>query len=246
MINSTDIAQMIDHSMLQPYLEPDEVLRGCDTALRYRTASVCARPCDMAAVARRLEGSGVHACTVIGFPHGTALPSVKLFESKQALDDGATELDMVINVGRLIAGDHAYIEDEIQSLCELAHSNGALLKVILENCWLTPDKIRLACGICSRCGVDFVKTSTGYGRYGARLSDIAIMRSAIAPEVRIKAAGGIRTLDMLLCCRFAGCARCGASATEAIMSEALRREAEGTLAEKTSAEFEAARAAENA
>lgn len=244
MVSSAQIAAMLDHSMLQPYLTDYEIDRGCDVALKYRTASVCARPADMPTVVRRLEGSGIGACTVIGFPHGSVQPDVKLFEARRALDDGARELDMVINLGRLRAGDAAYVHDEIAAICQAAHAQQAIVKVILENCYLTFDEIARACAICSDCGADFVKTSTGYGKYGAKLRDLMLMKRSIAPQVRIKAAGGIRTLDMALLCRFAGCARCGASATEDIMREALRREAEGTLRDKTQAEFDAALAAE--
>lgn len=244
MLSSAQIAAMLDHSMLQPYLTDRDIARGCDVALQYQTASVCARPCDMPAVAKRLDGSSVKACTVIGFPHGAVTPDAKLFEARRALDDGARELDMVINIGRMRAGDDAYVRDEIAAICQAAHAQSAIVKVILENCYLTPEEIARACAICGECGADFVKTSTGYGKYGAKLRDLMLMRRSIAPGVRIKAAGGIRALDMALLCRFAGCARCGASATEEIMREALRREAEGALRDKAQAEFDAALAAE--
>ena len=244
MLTSSDIVSMIDHSMLQPYLTDYEISSGCETAIKYHTASVCARPADMPTVVRRLEGTGIPACTVIGFPHGSVRPDVKLFESKRALDDGARELDMVINIGRLRAGDAAYVEDEIAAIVAAAHDSEAIVKVILENCYLTFDEIALTCAICSRAGADFVKTSTGYGKYGAKLRDLVLMKKSITPGMKVKAAGGIRTLDTALLCRFAGSSRCGASATEEIMREAMRREAEGTLCEKTQAEFDAALAAE--
>ena len=123
MLTSSDIASMIDHSMLQPYLTDYEISSGCETAIKYHTASVCARPADMPTVVRRLEGTGIPACTVIGFPHGSVRPDVKLFESKRALDDGARELDMVINIGRLRAGDAAYVEDEIAAIVAAAHDS---------------------------------------------------------------------------------------------------------------------------
>ena len=244
MLNPAQIAAMLDHSMLQPYLTDYEIARGCDIALEYHTASVCARPADMPTVVKRLDGSGINACTVIGFPHGSVQPDVKLYEASRALDDGASELDMVINIGRMRAGDEAYVHDEIAAICEAAHLQNAIVKVILENCYLTFNEIARACDICSRCGADFVKTSTGYGKYGAKLRDLLLMKRSISPGMRMKAAGGIRTLDMALLCRFTGCARCGASATQDIMREALRREAEGTLRDKTQAEFDAALAAE--
>lgn len=244
MLTSSDIASMIDHSMLQPYLTDYEISAGCETALKYHTASVCARPCDMPTVVRCLEGSGIPACTVIGFPHGSERQDVKLFESQRALDDGAKELDMVINIGRLRAGDAAYVEDEIASIVSLAHANDALVKVIFENCYLTFKEIEQACAICVKANADFVKTSTGYGKYGAKLRDLVLMKQLITPEMRLKAAGGIRTLDMALLCRLVGCSRCGASATEAIVREAQRREAEGMLCGKTRAELDAALAVE--
>ena len=151
---------------------------------------------------------------------------------------------MVINIGRLRAGDAAYVEDEIAAIVAAAHDSEAIVKVILENCYLTFDEIALTCAICSRAGADFVKTSTGYGKYGAKLRDLVLMKKSITPGMKVKAAGGIRTLDTALLCRFAGSSRCGASATEEIMREAMRREAEGTLCEKTQAEFDAALAAE--
>jgi deoxyribose-phosphate aldolase len=244
MITAKDIASMIDHSMLQPYMTNAEVGRGCEVALRYHTASVCARPDDMATVVRELKGSGIPACTVIGFPHGSVRADVKLYEAQRALDEGVEELDMVINIGRLRAGEDGYVRDDIAAIVNAAHSANAIVKVILENCFLTREEIERACRICCDVHADFVKTSTGYGKYGAKLRDLIVMRDSITPDVRIKAAGGIRTLDMALLCRHIGCSRCGASATEAIMQETLRREAEGTLIEKTAEELQAALAVE--
>ena len=193
MLTSSDIASMIDHSMLQPYLTDYEISSGCEAAIKYHTASVCARPADMPTVVRRLEGTGIPACTVIGFPHGSVRPDVKLFESKRALDDGARELDMVINIGRLRAGDAAYVEDEIAAIVAAAHDSEAIVKVILENCYLTFDEIALTCAICSRAGADFVKTSTGFSTHGATEADVKLMRDTVGADIGVKAAGGIRT-----------------------------------------------------
>ena len=221
------LAGMIDHSVLQPWLVEDDIARACDIAIEYGTATVCARPCDMPLVARRLGGSGVKPCTVIGFPHGDSVTKVKLYEAQCALDDGARELDMVINIGALRGGNIGYVQDEVAALAEAAHAGGAILKVILENCCLTRDEIAVATKLSCAAGADFVKTSTGYGKYGARLTDVLIMHDNVASGVRIKAAGGIRTLDTALLMVKAGCSRIGASATKAIVDEACRREAEG-------------------
>ncbi len=232
------VAKMLDHSTLQPYLTPDDVRRGCDIALKYGTATVCARPFDMPLVVKALHGSDVLPCTVIGFPHGAHHTSVKVFESERALDDGCKELDMVINIGMLLAGENKYVQDEIAKLAYAAHVRKAILKVIIETCYLSDEQKTLVCKLAEVAGADFVKTSTGYGSAGATIHDVALMRAAVKPAVRVKASGGIRTLDTVLACRAAGAARCGVSATEKIMEEAILRDREGTLREAadTSAE----------
>jgi deoxyribose-phosphate aldolase len=184
-----------------------------------------------------LKGSDVKLCTVIGFPHGSHRTDVKVFESERAMDDGAVELDMVLNIGRLIAGQLDYVERDIRAVVDAAHRRGAIVKVILENAYLTDAQKAEACRICERAGADFVKTSTGYAPTGATIADLKLMRATCSPKVRVKAAGGVRTLGMVLACRAAGCARCGATATEAIMEEALKREAEGTLSEVSAEEL---------
>ncbi len=229
MLTSKDIAKMLDHSMLQPQLEPSAVRRGCEVAKKYDTATVCVRPCDLPIAAEVLRGTDVKLCTVIGFPHGSHRTDVKVFEAERAMDDGAVELDMVLNIGKLIAGDLDEVETDIRAVVEAAHRRGAIVKVILENAYLTDEQKVQACQICERAGADFVKTSTGYAPTGATIEDLKLMRSAVSDKVRVKAAGGIRTLGTVLACRAAGCARCGASATEAILEEALRLEAEGRL-----------------
>ena len=222
-MNRNEIAKLLDHSVLQPYLTDDDIRRGCDIALKYRTATVCARPGDMPLVSRLLEGSGVLPCTVIGFPHGAHRTDVKVFESQKALDDGCKELDMVIAIGKLKSGENSYVRDEIAKIAETAHKGGAILKVILETCFLDRDFIRLACKLSEEGGADFVKTSTGYGTYGARAEDVALMRESVSPKVRVKASGGIRDLDTVLTMHANGADRCGVSATEAIMQEAIKR-----------------------
>jgi deoxyribose-phosphate aldolase len=218
-----ELAKLLDHSTLQPFLTDDDIRRGCDVALRYETATVCARPGDMKLVSAALRGSAVLPCTVIGFPHGAHTTDVKLYESRKALEDGCRELDMVIAIGKLLSGEEAYVRDEIALLASAAHEADAILKVIIETCFLTDDQKRLACRLSEEAGADFVKTSTGYGKGGATAQDIALMRAAVSPRVRVKASGGIRDLDTVLLMRKMGADRCGVSATEAIMEEAIRR-----------------------
>ena len=231
-ISLRDIAKMLDHSTLQPFLTEDDIRKGCDIALQYDTATVCARPGDMPLVVKLLSGSDVKPCTVIGFPHGAHHTAVKVFEAERALDDGCRELDMVLNIGRLLHGDEAYVQDEIARLAQAAHARNALLKVILETCYLNDDQKKLACRLSEAAGADFVKTSTGYGSAGATVADVALMREAVSEKVSVKASGGIRTLDMVLACRKAGAARCGVSATAKIMAEAIDRLEKGILTEQ--------------
>ena len=229
MLTPADIAKMLDHSTLQPWLTDEDIKKGCEIALRYHTATVCARPGDMKLVSRLLAGSDVKPCTVIGFPHGAHVTKVKVYEAEQALTDGCKELDMVINIGRLKAGDDDYVEADIKAVAETAHRGNALLKVIIETCYLTDEEKAKACRICEKAGADFVKTSTGYGSHGATPEDVALMRASVSDKVKVKAAGGMRTLDAILAVRAAGADRCGVSATAAIMEEAEKRFAEGTL-----------------
>lgn len=224
-----DIAKMLDHSTLQPFLTQDDIRKGCEIALRYDTASVCARPGDMKLVAELLAGSDVKVCTVIGFPHGNHKPEIKLAEAKAALADGCDELDMVINIGKMIAGDEDAVRDEIKLICDAAHAAGAKVKVILENCYLTDAQKKRACELSAEAGADWVKTSTGYGSGGCTLDDLRLMRASVPPSVQVKGSGGIRDLDTVLAAREIGVTRCGVSATEKIMREAEERYAKGRL-----------------
>ena len=226
-----DIAKMLDHSTLQPFLTDEDIRKGCELALRYDTASVCARPCDMPLVASLLRGSDVKVCTVIGFPHGTHRTAIKVAEAKQALADGCTELDMVINIGKLLGGDEDYVREEIRQIVQVAHEAGALVKVILETCYLTDAQKVTACHLSEEAGADFVKTSTGYGTKGCTIQDLQLMRRSVSERVQVKGSGGIRDLDTMLSARAVGATRCGVSATAAIMAEAEKRYAEGTLQE---------------
>lgn len=226
-----DIAKMLDHSTLQPYLTEEDIRRGCELALHYDCASVCARPCDVPILAEMLKGSDVKICTVIGFPHGAHETAIKVAEAKLALDEGCQELDMVINIGRMIRGDHDYVKNEIKQIADLAHGRGAIVKVILETCYLTDEQKKTACRLSEEAGADFVKTSTGYGSKGCTIEDLKLMRAAVSEHVRVKGSGGIRDLDTVLSARAVGAARCGVSATAKIMEEAEKRYAEGTLKE---------------
>jgi deoxyribose-phosphate aldolase len=234
MITVKDIAKMIDHSILQPTHTDEDLLKQCDIALKYDVASVCVKPYAVKIAAQKLARSSVQVGCVIGFPHGNSSTKVKVFEAEQACLDGATEVDMVINIGKTLGGDWDYVETEIKAVTDICHRNDAIVKVIFENDFITKaeDKIRL-CEICTRVGADFVKTSTGYGfvkqpngdfNYkGATLDDIKLMRKYSGPKVQVKCAGGVRTLDDLLKMREAGATRSGATATEAILTEARKR-----------------------
>lgn len=217
------IAKMIDHSLLQPVLRDDELEDGCRTALRYDVASVCIKPYYLARCAEILRGSSVLPSTTIGFPHGGHATVLKVAEAVQAIRDGGKELDMVANIGKVLSGDWRFVLEDIRAVVEMAHAEGAIVKVIFENCYLQdPQKIRL-CEICGEVGADFVKTSTGYGTGGATLDDLRLMRRHSPPAVKVKAAGGVRTLDALLEARAAGAARVGATRTAEIVEEARRR-----------------------
>jgi len=229
MLTVQDIADMIDHSLLRPELTDGDVREGCRIARDQRCVSVCAKPADVALCARELAGSPVLVTTVVGFPHGSSTTATKLFEARQMLDAGAVELDMVLNIGKLRSGELAYVEEEIRAVCEAAHGAKALVKVILENAYLTDEQKVAACRLSERAGADFVKTSTGFAKSGATIEDLKLMRASCSERVRIKAAGGVRTLDDALAVRAVGTSRFGATQTVAILAEAAERAAQGRL-----------------
>ncbi len=217
------IAKLIDHSLLDPTLSDEALEAGCRLARRYDVASVCIKPYWLARCVELLAGSTVEPSTTIGFPHGAQTTSLKRREAEEALEVGATELDMVINIGKAVSGDWQYVSDDIRAVVAAAHERGKLVKVIFENCYLNDEqKIRL-CQICGQVGADFVKTSTGYGTSGATHDDLRLMRSHSPPSVRVKAAGGVRTFDQLLAVRALGVTRIGASRTADILDECRRR-----------------------
>jgi deoxyribose-phosphate aldolase len=215
-----ELAKMIDHSLLQPKLTDEELFAGCQLAKDLQVASVCIKPYAVRLASSLLARSGVAIGTTIGFPHGSHTTATKMFEAEQALRDGATELDMVVNIGKVVGGQWSFVASDIQAIVEIAHAQGGIVKVIFENAMLDdPMKIRL-CEICSQAQVDFVKTSTGYGDGGATDHDLKLMREHAAPTVGVKAAGGVRTLARLLEVRKLGVTRVGATATAAILQEA--------------------------
>lgn len=226
-----DIAAMIDHSLLRPNLTETEFIEGVELSAKYKVATCSVVPFDVKRAVKMLEGSGVPVSTVVAFPHGTVPTEVKVFEAQRSLEAGAIELDMVMAISHMMAGDYAYVETDIRAVAETAHAHGAELKVIFENCFLTKDMIVKACQISEAAGADFVKTSTGYGSAGATLEDIKLMRASVSPRMKVKAAGGIRTLDEFLQYRAAGTNRIATRGSQAILEEAARREAEGTLKE---------------
>ena len=231
MLTSKDIAKMIDHSLLNPTLTTEQVIEGCRLAAEYGAATVCVKPCDVALSKEVLKNNDVLVTTVIGFPHGSSKTEIKVLEAKEAIKDGAVELDMVLNIGKLLAREFDYVEKDIKAVVDAAHESNVIVKVIFENCYLTQELKEIACQICERTGADFVKTSTGYGTGGATIEDLRLMRRTCSEKIRVKAAGGVRTLDGALAVRSVGTVRFGATATKAIVEEARKREAEGTLRE---------------
>jgi deoxyribose-phosphate aldolase len=218
-----DISKMIDHSLLNPVLTDREMEEGCRLAVRYDVASACVKPYYLKRCAELLAGSTVAASTVLGFPHGGHTTGAKVAEAEGALRDGGVELDMVVNIGKVLSEHWAYVRDDIKAVVDVSHAGGAIVKVIFENCYLQDlHKIRL-CEICAELGADFVKTSTGYGSGGATIADLKLMRKHSPQSVRIKAAGGIRTLDALLEVRALGVARSGATRTGEMLDQCAQR-----------------------
>jgi deoxyribose-phosphate aldolase len=215
------VAKTIDHALLRPDMSRDEVRAGCEVALKYDVASVCCKPADVAFCADILRGSDVHVGTVVGFPHGNSATSTKVFETKQVLADGATEIDVVINIGWIKSAMYDQVRDEIAAV--VAAASGNQVKVILENAYLTKEEIVKACQLCEAAGADYVKTSTGFAPTGAILEDVQLMRASVSSKVEVKSAGGVKSLDMLLSFMDAGVKRSGASGTAAMLDEFVER-----------------------
>jgi deoxyribose-phosphate aldolase len=216
------VAAMIDHSLLRPELTLDDVLEGCATAALYRVASATLRPCDVAVGVDALSGSGVPVSTVVGFPHGSSTTATKVSEAHECIADGAIELDMVLNIGRLRSGDLAYVTDDIAAVVDAA-GDDAIVKVIFENAYLEDAQKVDACRISESAGAAFVKTSTGFAPTGATVADLELMVASVSPAVRVKAAGGIRTLDGLLEVMSIGVRRIGATRTESMLEDYKER-----------------------
>jgi deoxyribose-phosphate aldolase len=213
------IAKMMDHSLLQQTVTDEELEAGCQLARSYDVASVCIKPYAVPLAGRILAGSTVAVGTTIGFPHGGHVTAIKVAEAEQAMADGARELDMVVNIGKVLSKDWKYVAADIAAVVEAAHRKGALVKVIFENCFLANEHKEQLCRICGEVRADFVKTSTGYGATGATDEDLRLMRRCAPPHVQVKAAGGVRSYERLLAVRALGVTRVGATATKEILED---------------------------
>lgn len=234
MSKTRTLAKMIDHSILHPTMTDEDLIRECEVAKKYDVASVCVKPYNVPLAAKLLKGSDVLVGCVIGFPAGNSAIDVKVFEVVKACKDGAVEIDMVINIGKALQGDWEYIENEISTITEVCHELDAIVKVIFETDYISKkeDIVKL-CQICTKVGADYVKTSSGFGfvkgddgKYsyeGATIPNLKLMKASVGPNVKVKAAGGVRTLDQLIAVQEVGCTRCGATATIAIIDEATAR-----------------------
>ena len=229
-----ELAKMIDHSLLHPTMTDEQLLKGCEIAKTYEVASVCIKPYAVKLAKEALAESGVLVGSVIGFPHGNSSTEIKVAETERACQEGAEEIDMVINIGKALGGDWDYVKNDIAAVCEMTHKHDAILKVIFENDFIDKDDIKIRlCEICAEVGVEFVKTSSGYGmvkgvdgKYsyqGATHDDLKLMRKYSPASVQVKAAGGVRTLDDLLAVKALGVTRVGATATVTMLEEAKKR-----------------------
>ena len=232
-ITIRSLAKMIDHSLLHPTLTDQDLATGCDVAQKWETATVCVKPYAVSPAKNFLFGSPVRVTTVVSFPHGNISTSMKVRETVAAIKDGAVEIDMVVNIGKVLSEDWTYVSQEIKKINDIVLSAGGLLKVIFENDFLQDKHIIRLCKICSEHSVAFVKTSTGFGFVkqdngyyaykGATSHHVDLMRKTCPPTVQVKAAGGIRTLDQFLAMKELGVTRIGATATEAILNEAIHK-----------------------
>lgn len=234
MSKTRELAKMIDHSILHPTMTDVDLERECEVAKKYNVASVCVKPYAVPMAVEFLKESDVLVGCVIGFPSGNSAIDVKLFEAVKACKDGAVEIDMVINIGKALQGDWDYIEKEISAITSVCHELNAIVKVIFETDYVSKksDIVQL-CEICTKVGADYVKTSSGFGfvkgkdgKYsyeGATIPNLKLMKASIGPNVKVKAAGGVRTLDELIAVQETGCSRCGATATMAMVEEAILR-----------------------
>jgi len=221
-ITYEQLAKVIDHSLLRPELTEADVIAGCELAARYHVATVCVKPCDVKLARELLKDSDVLVSTVVGFPHGSNLTAIKVAEAQLAMDEGALELDMVLNIGQLRSGKYDYVREDIKAVCDTAHAHGVKVKVIFENSYLTDEEKVTACKLSEAAGADWVKTSTGFASGRATLEDLRLMRANVSEHIQVKAAGGVRTLAALLDVIDAGVTRSGATATAAILDDFKR------------------------
>lgn len=226
------LAAVIDHTLLKPEATPVEIEKLCEEAVSFGFFSVCINPCWVRLARERVSGSSVKVCTVAGFPLGANDMRTKIQEAAAAREQGAAEVDMVINIGALRSGDHALVKDEIREVAKVVKTGGGLLKVIIETCLLNEQEKTTACRLAVRGGADFVKTSTGFSKSGATVEDVQLMRRTVGPDVGVKASGGIRTLAVLKQMLSAGATRIGASASVSIIHEL-----EGTLAQRPASSY---------
>lgn len=218
-LTQSQLAKYMDHTLLKADATLDGIDRVVAEAKQFGCASVCVNPFWVPYVARLLDGSGVATCTVVGFPLGASSTASKVFETTDAIANGADEIDMVINIGELKAGHAELVREDIRAVAEATHAGGKLLKVIIECCLLTDDEKRLACLLCAEAGADFIKTSTGFSTGGATIADVTLMRECVGPDFGVKAAGGIRTLADAYAMIEAGASRLGVSAAASILAE---------------------------
>jgi deoxyribose-phosphate aldolase len=217
------VAKTIDHSILKPDFTYSDVAAGAELALNYNTASYCIRPMDVAAAAKALAGSSVNVCTVIGFPHGSTTTATKAFETKDAIANGAVEIDMVMNVSAMLSGDFDFVEQDIRAVVEIAHAAGASVKVIFETAFLNDEQIIKACELTENAGADYVKTSTGFASEGATTHNVALMKKTVGDRLKVKSSGGVRTLDQLIDYMDLGVTRSGCSATAQVLEEFIAK-----------------------
>jgi deoxyribose-phosphate aldolase len=219
-MRSQNIASLIDHTLLKPEATAAQIRQVCEEAVHFGFASACTNPCYVPLAAELVRGSAVKVCTVAGFPLGATTTDAKVFEAQEAIQHGAHEIDMVMNVGTLKSGDGDALEDDIRRVADACHRGKAICKVILENCLLTDEEKVRACKIAVRAGADYVKTSTGFGAGGATVEDVALMRATVGPTMGVKASGGIRTYEDLMRMVAAGATRIGTSSGVKIVEQA--------------------------
>jgi len=220
MFTKKDVAKTIDHSVLKPFATDKDIVDGCRMSEKWGVASMCVRPTDVALAAKELKNSEVGVSAVIGFPHGSNRPEVKALEAKLAIEDGAVELDMVMNIGKFLSGDYDFVRKDIEAIVAEAKKSNVIVKVILEICYLSPEQIAKACKIAEAAGADYVKTSTGFGDGPATPEAVEIMIKTVGKTMGVKAAGGVRTYETAVGYLKQGCKRLGAASTQAVLDGA--------------------------